>query len=104
MKSILIVEDDPALGFSLELDLATEGYRVELVTVGESAARRAREGGFDLILLDVMLPKKDGFEVARELRRAGITTYIIMLTARAKEAEKVMGLELGADDYITKPF
>jgi two-component system alkaline phosphatase synthesis response regulator PhoP len=66
--------------------------------------RRAREASFDLILLDVMLPQKDGYEVARELRRAGVATYIIMLTARAQDAEKVLGLEFGADDYITKPF
>lgn len=104
MNRILVVEDEPALTFSLKLDLETEGYHVETVADGESAVRRAREGDFDLILLDVMLPRKDGFEVARELRRAGVTTYIIILTARAQEAEKVLGLEIGADDYITKPF
>ena len=104
MNRVLVVEDEPALAFSLKLDLETEGYHVETAADGESAVRRAREGGFDLILLDVMLPRKDGFEVARELRRAGVTTYIIMLTAKAQEAEKVMGLEIGADDYITKPF
>ena len=104
MNRVLVVEDEPALAFSLKLDLETEGYQVETVTDGESAVRRAREGEFDLILLDVMLPRKDGFEVARELRRAGLTTYIIMLTAKAQEAEKVLGLEIGADDYITKPF
>jgi len=104
MNRVLVVEDEPALAFSLKLDLETEGYHVETVTDGESAVQRAREGEFDLILLDVMLPHKDGFEVARELRRAGLTTYIIMLTAKAQEAEKVLGLELGADDYITKPF
>ena len=104
MNRVLVVEDEPALAFSLKLDLETEGYHVETAADGESAVRRAREGEFDLILLDVMLPRKDGFEVARELRRAGVTTYIIMLTAKAQEAEKVMGLEIGADDYITKPF
>jgi DNA-binding response OmpR family regulator len=104
MNRLLVVEDEPALAFSLKLDLETEGYHVETVGDGESAVRRAREGGFDLILLDVMLPRKDGFEVSRELRRAGLTTAIIMLTAKAQEAEKVMGLEIGADDYITKPF
>jgi DNA-binding response OmpR family regulator len=104
MNRVLVVEDEPALAFSLKVDLETEGYHVETVSDGESAVRRAREGEFDLILLDVMLPRKDGFEVARELRRAGLTTYIIMLTAKAQEAEKVLGLELGADDYITKPF
>jgi len=104
MNRVLVVEDEPALTFSLKLDLETEGYYVETVSDGESAVRRAREGEFDLILLDVMLPRKDGFEVARELRRGGLTTYIIMLTAKAQEAEKVLGLELGADDYIAKPF
>lgn len=104
MNRVLVVEDEPALAFSLKLDLETEGYQVETAGDGESAVRRAREGEFDLILLDVMLPRKDGFEVARELRRAGVATYIIMLTAKAQEAEKVMGLEIGADDYITKPF
>ena len=104
MSRVLVVEDEAALAFSLKLDLETEGYEVETVTTGDAAVRRAREGAFDLILLDVMLPGKDGFEVARELRRGGLTTYIIMLTARAQATEKVLGLELGADDYITKPF
>jgi DNA-binding response OmpR family regulator len=104
MMRILVVEDEPALAFSLKLDLETEGYQVETATDGESAVRQARGGAFDLILLDVMLPKKDGFEVARELRKGGLSTYIIMLTARAQDAEKVLGLEIGADDYITKPF
>ncbi len=101
---ILVVEDEPAIAFGLEADLKTEGYDVEVVGDGETAARRAREGKFDLILLDVMLPRKDGFEVCRELRRAGFKTPIIILTARSQEVEKVMGLEWGADDYVTKPF
>jgi DNA-binding response OmpR family regulator len=88
----------------LEEDLTLEGYGVELVPDGESAVRRARERAFDLILLDVMLPGKDGFHVCRELRRGGLMTPIILLTARAQEAEKVLGLQLGADDYVTKPF
>ncbi len=71
---------------------------------GPTASRRAREAQWDLLLLDVMLPGKDGFEVCRELRRAGVRTPIIFLTARAQEAEKVLGLEMGADDYVTKPF
>jgi len=74
------------------------------VTDGLAASRRAREAAFDLILLDIMLPGKDGFEVCRELRRYGLRTPILILTAKAQEAEKVMGLELGADDYVTKPF
>jgi len=104
MMRILVVEDEPAIAFGLEADLKTEGYDVEVVGDGETAARRAREGKFDLILLDVMLPRKDGFEVCRELRRAGFKTPIILLTARSQEVEKVMGLEWGADDYVTKPF
>ena len=81
-----------------------EGYEVEVIVDGAAASRRAREAHFDLILLDVMLPGKDGFEVCRDVRRAGIRTPILMLTAKTQEAEKVMGLELGADDYVTKPF
>ena len=104
MTRILIVEDEPAIALGLEDDLKMEGYEVEVVRDGPTAARRGREGGFDLILLDVMLPGKDGFEVCRELRRAGLRTPILMLTAKAQEEQKVMGLELGADDYVTKPF
>ena len=104
MIRILIVEDDTDLAFSLEDDLKVEGYEVEIAGDGETACRRARTGDWDLILLDIVLPKKDGYEVCRELRRAGIRTPVIMLTARTQEAERVMGLDLGADDYITKPF
>jgi DNA-binding response OmpR family regulator len=104
MTRILLVEDDTDLAFSLEDDLKVEGYEIETVSDGESACRRSRTGDFDLILLDIVLPRKDGFEVCRELRRTGIRTPVIMLTAKTHEAEKVMGLDLGADDYITKPF
>jgi len=104
MKRILVVEDEPAIAFGLQLDLKSEGYDVEIESDGESALRRARKEAFDLILLDVMLPRKDGFEVCRELRRGGSKTPVIMLTAKTQEAEKVLGLEIGADDYVTKPF
>ena len=104
MTRILVVEDEPAIAFGLEADLTAEGYAVEVVGDGEAAVQRAREGAFGLVLLDVMLPRKDGFEVCRELRRAGVKTPIIMLTARTQEVEKIMGLEWGADDYVTKPF
>ena len=104
MKRILVVEDEPAIAFGLQLDLKNEGYDVEIESDGESALQRARKESFDLILLDVMLPRKDGFEVCRELRRGGSKTPVIMLTAKAQEAEKVLGLEIGADDYVTKPF
>ncbi len=104
MARILVVEDDPSIVLALEDDLTLEGYEVEVVHDGDGALERARARSFDLILLDVMLPRKDGFAVCRELRRTGVTTPIIMLTAKTQEAEKVMGLELGADDYVTKPF
>ena len=101
---VLIVEDERGIAMALEDDLTLEGYRVEVIGDGAEAVKRARTTPFDVILLDVMLPGKDGFEVCRELRRGGITTPILMLTARAQEAEKVLGLEAGADDYVTKPF
>ncbi len=104
MSRILIVEDEPDLAFGLADDLRVEGYDVEVAPDGETAARRAREEKWDLILLDIMLPGKDGLEVCRELRRSGMRTPIIMVTAKTQEAERVLGLELGADDYITKPF
>jgi two-component system alkaline phosphatase synthesis response regulator PhoP len=104
MKRILVVEDDSAIAFGLQVDLRGEGYDVEIASDGEKALQLTRRENFDLILLDVMLPRKDGFEVCRELRLGGTKTPIIMLTAKVQEAEKVMGLELGADDYVTKPF
>jgi len=104
MTRILVVEDEPGIALGLRNDLSLEGYAVEVAEDGETASRRATEAPFDLILLDLMLPRKDGFAVCRDLRRAGLKTPIIMLTARAQEAEKVLGLGLGADDYVTKPF
>ncbi|MBI4477781.1 MAG: SpoIIE family protein phosphatase [Acidobacteria bacterium] len=104
MTRILVVEDEPDIALGLEQDLRLDGYDVEVLTDGQSAVERAATASFDLILLDVMLPSKDGFTVCRELRRAGSHTPIIVLTARDQEADKVQGLELGADDYVTKPF
>ena len=104
MTRILVVEDEPGIALGLEDDLKMEGYDVEVVSDGDVAARRARETPFDLILLDIMLTGKDGFEVCRDIRRHGLRTPIMMLTAKTQESEKVMGLELGADDYMTKPF
>ena len=104
MTRILVVEDEPGIAFALETDLRTEGYEVTVAATGDTAVHLARTQAPDLILLDVMLPGKDGFEVCRELRRGGIRTPIVLLTAKSQEAEKVMGLELGADDYVTKPF
>src|SRR3990172_2235810 len=104
MARILIVEDEPDIALGLVDDLTVEGHAVEAVTDGMTAVARGRDPQWDLILLDVMLPKKDGFDVCRDLRRAGVATPIILLTARAQEAEKVLGFEHGADDYVTKPF
>ncbi len=104
MTRILVVEDEPGIALGLQDDLSLEGYDVEVARDGVAASQRLREATFDLVLLDLMLPKKDGYQVCRELRKNGVTTPIIMLTARTHEAEKVMGLELGADDYVTKPF
>jgi two-component system alkaline phosphatase synthesis response regulator PhoP len=101
---ILVVEDEPAIALGLEDDLKMEGYEVEVAGDGLIACRRAKEAAFDLIILDVMLPGKDGFDVCRDLRRYGLRTPILLLTAKAQEAEKVLGFELGADDYVTKPF
>ena len=104
MARILVVEDDRDIAMLLEDDLAAEGHEVEVVQDGETAGRRGRETGWDLIILDVMLPRRDGFDVCRDLRRAKVRTPIIILTAKTHEAEKILGLDLGADDYVTKPF
>ena len=104
MSRLLVVEDEAGIAFALEADLRAEGYDVVVAATGDEAMHTVRAGSVDLVLLDVMLPGKDGFEVCREMRRSGVRAPIIMLTAKSQEAEKVMGLELGADDYITKPF
>lgn len=102
--NLLLVEDDAALALTLTDLLASKGYQVENVQDGQKALDRASEGGFDLIVLDVMLPNKDGFEICRTLRRRAVRTPIIMLTARGQVEDKVSGLRLGADDYLAKPF
>lgn len=104
MKKILLVEDEPSLVLTLEDRLRSEGYGVEVAEDGEAGQRLATEGAFDLLILDLNLPKKNGLDVCRDLRRAGIDTPILMLTARAEVVDKVVGLKLGADDYLTKPF
>jgi DNA-binding response OmpR family regulator len=104
MPRILVVEDDRDIALGLEEDLGRHGYDVATVGDGEKAMQRGKEEGWDLIILDLMLPRKDGFEVCQQLRLTGVKTPIIMLTAKTHEAEKVLGLELGADDYVTKPF
>jgi two-component system alkaline phosphatase synthesis response regulator PhoP len=104
VKRLLLVEDEPGLVLTLSDRLAREGYTIESSGDGESALERAAAGGFDLVLLDVMLPRMNGFDVLRELRRRSIETPVIMLTARGQTVDKVVGLKLGADDYVTKPF
>src|SRR5437763_7101381 len=101
---ILIIEDEPGLVLTLTDLLASEGYEVESATDGVGGLRMAAEGAFDLILLDVMLPGKSGFDVCRDLRARNVTTPVMMLTARGQVIDKVLGLKLGADDYLTKPF
>ena len=104
MSRILVVEDDPAILRGLTDNLRAESYDVTTAAEGEIAFRMARDGAFDLILLDVMLTKMSGFEVCRRLRAEGSNVPILMLTARGEEGDRVRGLDLGADDYLTKPF
>lgn len=104
MARILIVEDEPDIVMSLEEDLRRQGHEPTHAADGVRGLELGRQGEWDLILLDIMLPKMDGFDVCSELRKAGVDAPIIMLTARAQEAEKELGLDSGADDYVTKPF
>lgn len=101
---LLLVEDDTALVLTLTDLLASKGFQVESVQDGQDALDRASGEDFDLIVLDVMLPRKDGFEICRTLRKRAVSTPIIMLTARGQVEDKVSGLKLGADDYLAKPF
>ncbi len=103
-RRILVVEDEAALRLSLSDRLRSEGYEVETAADGERGFARAREAPFDLLVLDVMLPGKSGFDVCRDLRREGVETPILMLTARGEVIDRVLGLKLGADDYLVKPF
>lgn len=104
MEKILIIEDETALAEGLKDNLETEGYAVSLAFDGEQGLQLATTEAPDLIILDVMMPKKSGFDVCRELRKSGYQIPIIILTARTEEVDRVLGLELGADDYIVKPF
>jgi two-component system, OmpR family, alkaline phosphatase synthesis response regulator PhoP len=101
---ILLVEDDPGLRLTLTHRLDSEGYKVETAADGEDGLARATDGGFDLVILDVMLPRKNGFDVCRDLRQRGVGTPVLMLTARHQVVDRVVGLKLGADDYLAKPF
>jgi len=103
-KKILIIEDEEDLAKGLKLNLEDEGYRVDWASEGCEGLRKAFEDTPDLIILDVMLPKKNGLDICQELRQKNINIPIIMLTAKGEEVDKVVGLELGADDYMTKPF
>ncbi|HZH80326.1 MAG TPA: response regulator transcription factor [Gemmatimonadales bacterium] len=104
MKRILVVEDNPDLAYGLRNNLEIEGYEVDVVEDGTQGLARARVGGPDLIILDLMLPGMDGYRVLRALRDEGRRMPVLILTARGEEADKVRGLRLGADDYVTKPF
>lgn len=103
-KKILIVEDEPGILLSLKDELESENYEVIHAEDGEKGLKTARDMMPDLIILDVMMPKLNGFEVCKQLRQEGNRTPILMLTVKDKEIDKVLGLELGADDYVTKPF
>lgn len=104
MKRILIIEDDPAILAGLQLSLREENYEVSGIDDGLAGYEAARKENIDLIILDLMLPGKSGNEICSDLRKIGVETPILMLTARKLETDKVLGLELGADDYVTKPF
>jgi DNA-binding response OmpR family regulator len=104
MSRILVVEDDPAILRGLVDNLRLESYEVVTAADGEAGDRLVHEAPPDLIVLDLMLPKLSGYELCRKLRSEGLTTPILMLTARGEETDRVLGLDLGADDYVTKPF
>jgi DNA-binding response OmpR family regulator len=104
MARILIVEDEPDIVLALEEDFRRQGYETSVAADGVQGFALGKEQRWDLIVLDVMLPKMDGFDVCSQLRKAGVDTPIILLTARSQEAEKELGLDSGADDYVTKPF
>ncbi|MBO0723864.1 MAG: response regulator transcription factor [Blastocatellia bacterium] len=103
-KKILLVEDELGLVLTLSDFLNSEGYAVEVANDGEAGLRRAVEENFDLLILDVMLPRKNGFDVLRDLRQRGLQLPALMLTARGQIVDRILGLKLGADDYLTKPF
>ena len=101
---VLLVEDEPGLRLTLSDRLISDGYAVETAADGEAGLSQASTGAYDVIVLDVMLPRMNGFDVCREVRQRGVTTPILMLTARGQVVDRVVGLKLGADDYLTKPF
>ena len=103
-QRILLVEDEHGLRLTLQDRLQAEGYRVETASEGDEGFSKASAGGFDLIILDIMLPNRNGIDICRDLRQAGHNTPILMVTARGQTVDKVLGLKIGADDYLTKPF
>lgn len=104
MTKILIVEDEPNMRLGLKDNLEFEGFEVEIAEDGEAGLNKILNNNYDLVIMDVMMPKMSGFDVCKNVRKAGLSTPIILLTAKGEEIDKVLGLELGADDYVTKPF
>lgn len=104
MPKILVVDDEQNMRTGLKDNLEFEGYDVDTANDGEQGLKKILENNYNLVILDVMMPKKSGFDVCKEVRKNGITTPIILLTAKGEEIDKVVGLEIGADDYVTKPF
>ena len=104
MTKILVVDDEQNMRTGLKDNLEFEGYEVDTANDGEQGLKKILDNSYSLIILDVMMPKKSGFDVCKEVRKAGFTTPIILLTAKGEEIDKVVGLEIGADDYVTKPF
>lgn len=103
-KNILVIEDDPHIAELLEIHLKDAGFGHDLAADGETGLQKALSGEFDLVILDIMLPDTDGFEVCKAIRKAENYIPVLMLTSKSEELDKVLGLEIGADDYITKPF
>jgi two-component system, OmpR family, alkaline phosphatase synthesis response regulator PhoP len=103
-ERILVVEDDEVIRMALADRLHSEGYTSEFAKDGDEGFRKATQDSFDLVILDIMLPRRNGFDVCRDIRMAGVVVPILMLTARGQTIDKVLGLKIGADDYLTKPF
>jgi two-component system alkaline phosphatase synthesis response regulator PhoP len=103
-EKILVIEDDEVIRMALGDRLKSEGYSVDFATDGDEGLRKATQNPSDLIILDIMLPRKSGFDVCRDIRMAGVVVPILILTARGQTIDKVLGLKIGADDYVTKPF
>ncbi len=104
MSKILVIEDDPAISSGIRESLESEGYRIVVENDGEAGFAAAHNTGPDLILLDIMLPSMSGLEICKKLREEGVNTPVILLTSRSTESDKLLGFDLGADDYVTKPF